>query len=68
MLDPYVGSGTTLMVALRMGADGIGCDGSADYLRIAVERINSDWVPVSERKKPSGKKRRKRIKGERFLF
>ena len=37
VLDPFVGTGTTPMVARALGRTGIGVDLSADYLRLA------DW-------------------------
>lgn len=39
ILDPFVGSGTSLAVAHRMGRVGIGIDLSADYAKIARERV-----------------------------
>jgi len=39
VLDPFVGSGTTLVVAKRLGLAGVGIDTSADYLEMARNRI-----------------------------
>jgi DNA modification methylase len=39
VLDPFVGSGTTAVVALRLGRKAIGIDASADYLRFTKKRI-----------------------------
>jgi DNA modification methylase len=39
VLDPFAGTGTTLMVARALGRHGIGIDLSADYLRLATWRI-----------------------------
>jgi DNA modification methylase len=39
ILDPFVGTGTTVMVARALGRYGIGVDLSADYLRLARWRI-----------------------------
>jgi len=39
VLDPFVGSGTTVRAAADMGRRGIGIDVSADYLRIAGDRM-----------------------------
>jgi ubiquinone/menaquinone biosynthesis C-methylase UbiE len=41
VLEPFAGSGTTLMVAKRLVRRSIGIDLSADYLALAVERIKS---------------------------
>ena len=39
VLDPFVGTGTSLVVAQRLGRHGIGIDLSDDYLSIARERL-----------------------------
>jgi hypothetical protein len=52
-----------------MGCDLIGCEGSDIYAGIGAERIETPWVPVSERRaKMSGKKRGKKSKRQRELF
>ena len=53
VLDPFVGSGTTAVVALRLGRKAIGIDASADCLEFAKERI-------LEASGPSGTPRRGR--------
>lgn len=39
VLDPFLGSGTTLLVAQRLGRSGVGIELSADYCRLAAKRI-----------------------------
>ena len=39
VLDPFVGSGTTVMVANQLGRQGIGLDLNPKYLKLAQERI-----------------------------
>lgn len=39
VLDPFVGTGTTVMVARALGRTGVGLDLSADYLRLASWRV-----------------------------
>jgi len=39
VLDPFVGSGTTAVVALRLGRKAIGIDASADCLDFSKKRI-----------------------------
>src|SRR3989454_392604 len=39
VLDPFVGSGTTAVVALRLGRKAIGIDASADCLEFPKKRI-----------------------------
>ncbi|MBD2081665.1 site-specific DNA-methyltransferase [Leptolyngbya sp. FACHB-17] len=41
ILDPFIGSGTTAVVAEQLGRNWLGCDRSAEYLTWAVERIES---------------------------
>ena len=40
VLDPYVGSGTTAVVAKRLGRNYIGIDKSSDYVHVARERLD----------------------------
>lgn len=39
VLDPYVGSGTTLRAAKDTGRHGIGIDNNEEYLEIAAKRL-----------------------------
>jgi site-specific DNA-methyltransferase (adenine-specific) len=39
ILDPFCGSGTTGVVAIRLGREFVGIDNNADYLEIAKQRI-----------------------------
>lgn len=47
VLDPFVGSGTTLAVAQRLGRKGIGTDISKEYLQLAEKRICDIPLPMS---------------------
>ncbi len=40
VLDPFAGSGTTSLVARRLGRSSIGIDLSEEYLRIALKRLS----------------------------
>ena len=42
VLDPFAGSGTTLLAAKQLGRGGIGIEQSAEYVEIARRRIASD--------------------------
>lgn len=42
VLDPFVGSGTTLRVARRLGRDGLGIELSPQYAQLARERAGYD--------------------------
>ena len=42
VLDPFAGSGTTLLVATRIGRQGIGIELSESYVEIARKRLESD--------------------------
>ncbi len=46
VLDPYAGSGTTLVVAARLGRNFVGIDESAGALEIAGERLRSACAKV----------------------
>ena len=39
VLDPFIGSGTTAVVAEERGLDWVGIDVSASYLDMAAQRI-----------------------------
>lgn len=39
VIDPFAGSGSTLLAAQKLGRDWIGCDISADYCEIARRRL-----------------------------
>ena len=41
ILDPFMGSGTAALAALELGRDYIGIDNSAEYCRMARERIRA---------------------------
>jgi DNA modification methylase len=48
VLDPFLGSGTTALVADRLGRDAIGIELSSEYVRMAKKRLESDAPMVSE--------------------
>lgn len=45
ILDPFLGSGTVLVQALRLGRNAIGCDISQEYCQIARERMAVEVSP-----------------------
>ena len=47
VLDPFVGSGTTVAVAQQLGRHGIGLDLNADYLAIARRRLEGITLPMA---------------------
>ena len=47
ILDPFMGSGTTAMVAKSLGRDYIGCELNENYGSLIKKRIN-DYQPVKE--------------------
>ncbi len=48
VLDPFMGSGTVLAVARRLGRRSVGIDLNPEYAALARERIGSVTVPPSE--------------------
>ena len=46
VLDPFVGSGTTVAVAQALGRRGVGLDLNPEYLEIAVKRIGGVTLPM----------------------
>jgi site-specific DNA-methyltransferase (adenine-specific) len=47
VLDPFVGSGTTVAMAIAEGRIGIGCDRSARYLADAAESVNEATLRIA---------------------
>jgi len=43
ILDPFMGSGTTLVACQRMGRHGTGIELDEDYWKIACERVHQAW-------------------------
>jgi len=39
VLDPFIGSGTTAVVAKKLGRSFLGCDINPEYVKMAIERI-----------------------------
>jgi site-specific DNA-methyltransferase (adenine-specific) len=46
VLDPFLGSGTSAFAAIRLRRRTIGCEFSADFLTLSLNRICSDLVQV----------------------
>ena len=46
VLDPFVGSGTTLAVAQRLGRRGVGADINEEYLSLARNRLEKISMPM----------------------
>lgn len=54
VMDPFVGSGTTVVAAINLGRHGIGIDVSAPYLdEHAIPRIRASIVGGAVRKRPA---------------
>jgi DNA modification methylase len=52
VLDPFSGSGTTLMVARKLGRKGVGLDVSFEYIQLAKERLGLKALEQWEAGKP----------------
>jgi len=46
LLDPFLGSGTSALAAIRLRRRAIGCEFSADFLTLSLSRICSDLIQV----------------------
>jgi len=46
VLDPFMGSGTTLLTAFRLHRRALGCDLSLEWIDVSIRRICSDLVQV----------------------
>jgi hypothetical protein len=46
VLDPFSGSGTTLLAALRLRRNAVGCELSAEFLTLSARRICSEMVQI----------------------
>ncbi|HET7258966.1 MAG TPA: site-specific DNA-methyltransferase [Candidatus Acidoferrum sp.] len=46
VLDPFCGSGTTLLAALRLRRHALGCELSAEFLTLSLRRVCSNLVQV----------------------
>ena len=47
VLDPFVGSGTTAVVAQKFGRHAVGVDLSAEYLELAAKRVGAVTLPMA---------------------
>ncbi len=54
VLDPFAGSGTTLLAAKMSGRRYLGCELSSEYHRIATERLQRSFMPMSFSEKSGG--------------
>ena len=54
VLDPFVGSGTTALVAKKLGCYCVGIDLSEEYLKMAVERCRQPSLGATRRAVKSG--------------
>ena len=46
VLDPFIGSGTTALAAIKTGRKGIGMELSEEYFAISVERLSEQLTSI----------------------
>ena len=46
VLDPFCGTGTTMLAALKTGRNSIGVDIDPEYCRMALHRLDSESGPL----------------------
>src|SRR5260370_12821095 len=47
VLDPFAGSGTTLLTALRLRRHALGCELSAEFLSLSIRRLCSEMLQLA---------------------
>ena len=47
IIDPFMGSGTTLISAHRMGLSATGIENNKEYYEVAVERLKREYSQAS---------------------
>ena len=52
VLDPFAGSGSTIIAAVLEGRQALGIERQSDYVRVAAARI-AYWATVAERERGS---------------
>ena len=56
VLDPFMGSGTTAVAAIRLGRSFVGMEAEIQYHAIAIERIRRASLPPPSRRQPAAQK------------
>lgn len=46
VLEPFLGSGSTLIACKRLGVNGVGCEIDSDYFAFALDRIQKEDLPA----------------------
>jgi hypothetical protein len=67
VLDPFAGTGTTLMAARKLGRKGVGMELSPSYIPLAVKRLGGPYEDLPESfdpKKPKGKGKKVKTRQE----
>lgn len=54
VIDPFMGSGTTLIAARSLGLKAVGIEIKREYCQIAVERLHKEPAHVARHRQPAG--------------
>ena len=56
VLDPFIGSGTTALAAIKLGRDYIGIDRASEYVDLSLQRISETQIRLPSIAEKSAKK------------